>query len=113
MNLIKNGNILLAFLLEVYAVFILGYWGFNLKADQSIRIIIGLLAPAVLMITWAIWCAPSSNYRLEGRWLILLKCILFGIVSLCLVSMGKNFDAVCLIVLVIVNLTISSYYGTI
>lgn len=112
MNLIKNGNIAIAFLIEIFAIFILGYWGFTFQSNKVIRATVSLLAPMLMIIIWSIWCAPSSNYRLEGLWLVGLKCLLFGIVVCCLLSMKQPSAAIVLGAIVALNLGLSSYFGT-
>ncbi|ALR99951.1 hypothetical protein ATZ33_00705 [Enterococcus silesiacus] len=112
MNLIKNSNIAIAFLLEIFAIFILGYWGFTLQSNKIIRVTVGLLAPVSIIAIWSIWCAPSSRHRLEGLWLVGLKCLLFGIMVCCLLSMNQPFAAIFFGVMVIINLGASRYFGT-
>jgi len=113
MNTIKNGNIILAFLLEVFAIFVLGYWGFTLQSSKIVRVIAGLSAPIVMAVIWSIWCAPSSSYRLEGLYLVALKILLFGLVICCLLSMKQVSMAVVFGIAVVINLGLSSYFGTI
>lgn len=112
MNLIKNSTIAIAFLIEIVAIVILGYWGFTLHLNKIIRMTVGFLAPLLMMIIWSIWCAPSSNYRLEGLWLIGLKCLLFGIVACCLLCMKQYTAVIGFSTIVAINLGLSSYFGT-
>ncbi|HAO6015911.1 YrdB family protein [Listeria innocua] len=112
MNIIKNSNIAIAFLIEIFAIFVLGYWGFTLQSNKIIRVIVGLLAPILMIVIWSIWCAPSSSYRLEGLWLVALKCLLFGIVVCCLLSMKQPSAAIGFGTIVTINLVLSSYFGT-
>ncbi|WP_429950524.1 YrdB family protein [Enterococcus sp. AZ101] len=112
MNLIKNSNIAIAFLLEIFAIFILGYWGFTLQSNKIIRITVGLLAPILMIVIWSIWCAPSSSHRLDGLRLVALKCLIFGIVAYCLLSMNRTSVAIVFGAIVVINLGLSSYFGT-
>ncbi|TYV02528.1 DUF2568 domain-containing protein [Listeria monocytogenes] len=54
MNIIKNSNIAIAFLIEIFAIFVLGYWGFTLQSNKIIRVIVGLLAPILMIVIWSI-----------------------------------------------------------
>lgn len=110
MNLIKNRQLLLALLLEIGAILILSYWGFTLQMNRDIRILTGVLAPVLLIIVWGVWCAPSSNARLTGLWLLLTKIILFGIVTYCLFSMKQNSLAIGFGFCVLINLGLSIYF---
>ena len=112
MNIIKNSNIAIAFLIEIFAISVLGYWGFTLQANKIIRVTVGLLVPIVMIIIWSILCAPSSSYRLEGVWLVALKCLLFGMVVCCLLSMKQPSTAIRFCAIVTINLVLSSYFGT-
>ena len=112
MNLIKNSNIAIAFLIEIFAIFILGYWGVTLQTNRIICIAVGLLAPIIMIVVWSIWCAPSSNYRLEDFWLIVLRCLLFGVVVCCLLSMKQTPAAIVFGSMVVINVGLSSYFGT-
>ncbi|MFZ4870743.1 YrdB family protein [Enterococcus entomosocium] len=77
MNLIKNSDIAIAFSLELFAIFILGYWGLTLQFNKIIRVTDGLLAPVLMTVVWSIWCTPSSSHRLDGLRLVALKCYLW------------------------------------
>lgn len=112
MNGIKILNSALAFFLELYAVGVLGYWGFMLQINQFLRITVGILAPILLMIIWGIWCAPSSAHRLEGFWLVLLKGCIFGLITLCLLNLQHPIIATVFVFLIIINLGASFYFGT-
>lgn len=112
MNLIKNSNIILAFLLEISAIFILGYWGINLPINKAISVTIGLSLPVSIIVIWSIFCAPSSNYRLEGLWIILVKSIIYAIVIYCLFSMGHTTSAIIFGFFVLINLGLSIYFKT-
>ncbi|TYV02541.1 hypothetical protein FZ054_14170 [Listeria monocytogenes] len=45
-------------------------------------------------------------------WLIALKCLLFGIVVCCLLSMKQPSAAIGFGTIVTINLVLSSYFGT-
>ena len=112
MTIIKIANYGLAFLLEMSALFILGYWGFHLQADKTIRIVVGILAPLAMIVIWGIWCEPTSTHRLDGIWLLLIICLIFAIVTYCLFSMKLTPFAVTFGFLVILHLGLSLYIKT-
>ncbi|NCB80949.1 MAG: YrdB family protein [Lactococcus chungangensis] len=113
MYYLKMSNLVLSFLLELYALFMSGYWGLTFKFDKSLNVLIGLLIPVMLMILWGILCAPSSVYRLSGFKLIALKVLIFGGIALLLLSMHYPRQATIFVVLVVVNLSINGYFKTI
>lgn len=112
MRLLKNTNLGVAFLLELLAILILAYWGFTFSASKILSISLGVLVPILLIIIWSIWCAPSSAYRLEGIGLILLKCLLFGSIVLCLININHLLLALIFALTVILNLGVSLYFKT-
>ncbi|GHU41100.1 hypothetical protein FACS1894193_04400 [Bacilli bacterium] len=112
MTSIKIANYGLAFLLEMGALVILGYWGFHLQADRIVRIGIAILAPLVMSVVWGIWCAPTSSYRLDGIQLLLIKCLIFGMVTCCLFNMKQTTFAVGFGLLVMLHLGLSLYFKT-
>ena len=62
----KQANLLLALLLELGVLAALAYWGFVTGATLSVKIVLGIGAPIVAVIVWAIWGAPRSPHRLQG-----------------------------------------------
>lgn len=112
MHLLKISNLGLSFLLELCALFVSGYWGLTLKVDKPLKFMFGLSMSIVLMILWGILCAPSSVYRLSSFKLIALKVLIFGGITLLLVSMDYPKQAVIFAVLVVINLLVSSYFKT-
>lgn len=112
MNIIKTGNSAFAFLLELSALVILGFWGFALQSNKIISVTFALLVPMIMVAIWRTWCAPSSSDRLKGWFLILLKLVLFGIVVCCLLNMQQISIAVIFGCAVILNLGLSSFFAT-
>lgn len=70
--MVKQANLVLALLLELGVLATLAYWGFATGSTVPVKIVLGIGAPAVAMIVWAIWGAPRSARRLQGisYWLL-------------------------------------------
>lgn len=109
----KHINVAFSFILEVVGIIILSYWGFHFPFNRAVQIILGIGLPLILIVIWGIWCAPSSEHRLAGISLIFLKCILFGIITLCLIHRKHELLGIIFAVSVIINLGISAYFHTI
>lgn len=73
MNLFKNANLALAFLLELGILAALVYWGFSTGSTTLVKILLGIGAPLVAILVWAILGAPNSAHRLKGIWYWLLR----------------------------------------
>ncbi len=72
MQLLKNANLALAFLLELGVLTALVYWGFSSETSVLVKIILGIGVPVVAILVWAILGAPNSARRLTGMryWLL-------------------------------------------
>ena len=79
MNLIKQINLLVLFLLEIALVIIVGYWGFQQGETLTTKYILALILPAILITIWGIWAAPKSKRRLKNPIRTVFKLLLFSI----------------------------------
>ena len=60
MELLKNINLALAFLLELCMLAALGYWGFTLDQGLAIRVGAGLGVPLLAAVIWGVLMAPRA-----------------------------------------------------
>jgi len=86
--MVKQANLVLALLLGLGVLMALAYWGFATGATIPVKIVLGMGAPAAAIIVWAIWGAPRSERRLQGRayWLLLIVFAAAGAVALYVVG---------------------------
>lgn len=72
--MLKQANLVLALLLELGVLAALADWGFAMGSTMPMKIGLGVGAPVVAIIVWAIWGAPRSGHRLQGisYWLLRL-----------------------------------------
>lgn len=70
--MVKQANLVLTLLLELGVLAALAYWGVATGSTIPLKIVVGIGAPAVAIIVWAIWGAPRSGRRLQGisYWLL-------------------------------------------
>ena len=66
LTVIKNANLALSFLLELCVLVALGYWGFQTGQGTIAKIGLGIGAPMVAVVVWALFGAPKSAWRLQG-----------------------------------------------
>ena len=71
--MVKQANLLLALLLELGVLAALAYWGVATGSTIPLKMVLGIGTPALALIVWAIWGAPRSERRLQGRWYWLLR----------------------------------------
>lgn len=82
--MLKQANLVLALVLELGVLAALVYWSFSAGSTIPVKIVLGIGAPAVAMIVWAIWGAPRSGRRLQGvsYWLLRIAFDAAGAVAL-------------------------------
>ena len=82
--IVKQANLFLALLLELGVLAALAYWGFVTGATLPVKIVLGISAPVVAIIIWAIWGAPRSRRRLQGisYWLLRIAFDAAGAIAL-------------------------------
>ena len=90
LTMLKGMNLGVAFLLELGAVAAYGYWGFIVGPNTLTKIALGLGAPALAIIVWAIFGAPRSQTHLEGAAYLALQAIFFGGAALALAVAGQR-----------------------
>jgi hypothetical protein len=99
-------NLFVAFLLELAALYILGYWGFHLALPEAWQWGLGVGVPIVFLTAWGIWAAPKSKHRLKGWKLWTYKVVAFGIAAWALWATGQTQGAMIFEVVVLVNLVL-------
>jgi|HubBroStandDraft_2_1064218.scaffolds.fasta_scaffold483563_2 hypothetical protein len=83
-------NLFLAFLLEMAALFILGYWGFHLAFPGFWKWLPGIGAPLIFLTGWSLWAAPKAKHRLKGLKLWTYKIAAFSLAALALAACGES-----------------------
>jgi hypothetical protein len=104
---LKNANLALSFLLEIAALVALGYWGFHAGNTLMVQVALGIGAPAVMVVVWGIFLAPTSKRRLPNPARLVLMVVIFGAAAAALVLAGLPVLAVVLDILVVLNLVLS------
>jgi hypothetical protein len=56
LEVIKNANLLLRFLLELCALAALGYWGFKTGGGMAAKVGLGIGAPLAAALVWGCFC---------------------------------------------------------
>jgi hypothetical protein len=63
MELIKGANLLLRFLLELFALGALGYWGLKTGSATITKVVLGCGAPVVAAVLWGTFVSPRAPPR--------------------------------------------------
>ena len=64
MTALRAVNDALAFLLELAALAALAVWGFTVGGSWPLRILLGVGAPALMVVVWGFLLAPNAEHRL-------------------------------------------------
>jgi hypothetical protein len=90
MQILKNINLALAFLLELCMLAALGYWGFTLDQGLAIRVGTGLGVPILAAVIWGVWMAPRAPNRLLKPLHLIVELIIFGLAIAALYAAGRT-----------------------
>jgi hypothetical protein len=106
LTVLKNANLALAFFLELGVLAALGYWGFQTGQGTIAKIGLGIGAPAVAVVVWALFGAPKSMWHLQGPWFLMLRVVFFGSAAVALFIAGQRVLGVAFALVFVVNLVL-------
>ena len=111
LEVIKGANLLLRFLLELFALGALGYWGFKTGDGMLAKVGIGIGAPLVAAVVWAVFVSPQASVQLPAILVLLLQVLVFGAAAAGLVVTGHRALALVFGVIVVVNAILMYVWG--
>lgn len=103
MNLLKNVNLLVRFLLELCMLAALAYWGWRTGTAGLAKIGLSILLPLIAAIGWGLVMAPKASHRLTGWKYAALEVVFFGAAAAALWSQNLVKLACLFVILVIAN----------
>ncbi len=71
-------NDVLAFFIEIGALVALAGWGFSAGSGLGTKLLLGLGAPAVAIVLWALFAAPRSTYDILAAEIAVKALVLGG-----------------------------------
>ena len=108
---IKNANLALAFLLELCVLAALAFWGLSTGSGTLAKIVLGIGAPVLAIVVWALFGAPQATRHLNGIWRLLLQIVFFGSAAVALYGAGQHVLSVVFAVLFVINATLLYVWG--
>jgi hypothetical protein len=78
------------FLLELSVLVVFSYWGFHIKNNLILKIILGIGTPILVAIIWGTFIAPKASLPVSIPVRILLQLIIFGLATAMLYYLGKG-----------------------
>src|ERR1044071_3265150 len=103
MSILKTLNLLVRFLLELCMLAAVGYWGFKTQSSLTMKIILGIGLPLLLIVLWSLFVAPRAVYPMQGVSHVVLSLILLGSGAVALFASGQATLAWVYVIVLIVN----------
>ncbi|HEX9134685.1 MAG TPA: YrdB family protein [Ktedonobacteraceae bacterium] len=111
LTIIKNANLALAFFLALGVLAALCFWGFQAGQGTIARIALGIGAPAVAVVVWALFGSPQAVWHLNGASRLLLEVIFFGSAAVALFTAGQHVLGVAFALVFVLNTILASALG--
>ncbi|MBV7506291.1 YrdB family protein [Bacillus sp. sid0103] len=103
---LKLINIGVRFLLEIFVLIILGYWGFKFSQGTILKFIVGIGLPLLIAVIWGLFGAPKATYLLSGFPFLLLEIVVFGLPVIALLSLEEQALAFIYGLITVINLVL-------
>jgi len=100
MKAIKAANLGVLFLIELGALAAVSHWGFTRDVATPLAWLLGLGAPALLIVLWALFGSQKASYKTRGAVRVGFELLWFGAGVAALFAAGAMawalaFAAVC------------------
>ncbi|MFF4396631.1 YrdB family protein [Streptomyces sp. NPDC001480] len=74
----KAANLGVLFLIELGALAATAYWGFTLDVAAPLAWLLGIGAPAVLVVLWALFGSQKAAHKTRGAVRVVFELLWFG-----------------------------------
>ncbi len=111
MELIKSVNLVLRFLPELCALVALAYWGFQTGRGLIVKIGLGIGAPLLAAVAWAMLVAPNAAVHLPGLMPFALGLVILVLAAVALAAARHPFLLVILGAIVVLNAALILIWG--
>ena len=78
MHNLRNANLALRFVLELFALGALAYWGFEAGGGLLTKVALGLGAPLLAAVAWGLFVAPRARFSLPLAGRLAVELAVFG-----------------------------------
>jgi len=92
--IVQMANMALRFLLELCAMYAVGYWGYHIGGPMIVKWVLALSLPLLLAVVWGWLGSPQAPIKLVQPWHLLLELLVFGLPAVALFASGKQDLAV-------------------
>ncbi|MCH0565232.1 MULTISPECIES: DUF2568 domain-containing protein [unclassified Streptomyces] len=111
MKAARAANLGVLFLVELGAVAAAAYWGVTLGVPAGLAWLLGLAAPAALIVLWGACGSPRAPYRMRGAARAGFETLWFGAGAVALVAAGAVGWAVAFALVCAVSKTLAVAWG--
>ncbi|MCI2957910.1 YrdB family protein [Agromyces atrinae] len=87
-------NEILRFFLELFAFLSLGIWGFLAFEEWWLKFVVGLGAPLVAILVWALFRSPKAVFRIDAFAKAIIEIAVFTAAALAWWTLGQPIVAV-------------------
>jgi hypothetical protein len=78
----KSLNLVFRFILELLALVALFLWGSATSDDLAAQLVVGLAAPALVMVVWWLFVAPKARRRLSDPIRVIVELVIFSLAAI-------------------------------
>ncbi|OLZ61361.1 hypothetical protein AV521_43740 [Streptomyces sp. IMTB 2501] len=105
-------NEAVAFLLELAALGLLGWWGFGAGHEGVLRILLGVGTPLLAVVVWALFAAPRARWRPRLLLVLVVKALVLGGGAAALYGVGHPIAAGAMAVVTAANIAVAETFRT-
>ncbi|MGE8003925.1 YrdB family protein [Lysinibacillus sp. NPDC093216] len=96
-------NLVLRFLLEICVLMAFGYWGIQTGKGMFFKLLLGIGAPALFVVSWSLFGSPKATFPLNGISHFLFEFVIFSLAVIALYATGRTQLAIIFAILIIIN----------
>lgn len=107
----RSLNLVFRFALELLALVALVLWGTSLSDDLAAQLIVGLGAPALVMVMWGAFVAPKASRRLPDPPRLVIEGVIFALAALAFGLTVGPIVALMFGLAVVISLALMFFWG--
>ncbi|MEU7392401.1 YrdB family protein [Streptomyces tanashiensis] len=98
----------LAFLLELAALAVLAWWGWESAENTALRLLLAIAAPGFAAVVWGLFAAPRARFPVPLAGVLLVKALVFGAAAVALHALDRPVWAVSFAAVALVNTALAT-----
>jgi hypothetical protein len=108
---LRDVNLGVRFLLELCALWALGYWGWRAADMLLLKIVLAVGAPLAAALVWGMFVAPKATRRLRDPLRLGAEVLVFGSAVAALIGAGRRLLGVVFALVVAANVALMVVWG--